>query len=817
MIKTLTFSIFLFICSVSMSFAQTGSVTGTVKTSDGSAAEFVSVTLKGTNRVARSSKNGEYQIKNIKPGSYTLTASYIGLQTQQQSVEIRSGETTTVHFILKENADELREVIISSRNSNKVNVVVAKMPLKNLENPQVYNSVPLEILKQQVITSYDDALRNVPGITRTWESTGRAGDGASYFALRGFDAQPSLINGLPGLTSGNLDPSDVEEIQVIKGPSATLFGGSFYSYGGFINTITKKPYYDFGGEVTYNQGSYGLNRLTVDVNAPLSKTKKIALRINTAIHREDSFQDAGFKKSFFIAPSLSYEVNDRLSFNILAEILEEKRAIAPVFFHSNRTAPLDFKNLAELNLDNKLSFTSNDLTTKNPRYNLQGQMSYKLSDQWHSQTVISGGRVKSDGMYTYIWDDEPEDDYFDQYFHNENQVTGTIDIQQNFNGDFKIGGLRNRLLVGLDYYHRNVKDNGSGWASGRRVTPQGGITTRVYYDEENLDANGDPTRTEAPAIDLTKASVNNLLAGMEGSNTEISNSSYSAYFSDVLNFTPNFSAMVSLRTDYFDSPGDKETKEDDFDQFVLSQKLGLVYQPIIDKVSVFANYMNAFINKEPGVNYNVDGVVLGIKSFKPEHANQWEFGVKTNLFSDKLNATVSYYNIKVTDRVYTDPANQLNSIQGGKVRSQGFEVDINVNPVSGLNLIAGYSHNSIKVLTGASIDFYNEPGRTPGGQGPQDLANLWTTYKFGHGTLKDFGLGIGGNYAGKYKAIDNSITGVFYLPDYTLLNGGIFYNSRKIRVAFNVNNLTNEQYYIGYWSVNPQKQRNFAASLSYKF
>jgi iron complex outermembrane receptor protein len=75
-------------------------------------------------------------------------------------------------------------------------------------------------------------MRNVPGISQTWQSTGRAGDGASYFALRGFDAQPSLTNGLPGLTGGNLDLADVEEVQVLKGPSATLFGARFYGYGG---------------------------------------------------------------------------------------------------------------------------------------------------------------------------------------------------------------------------------------------------------------------------------------------------------------------------------------------------------------------------------------------------------------------------------------------------------------------------------------------------------------------------------------------------------------------------------------------------------
>ena len=305
MMKSITNFIFLFLCAASASFAQTGNISGSVKTSDGKPAELVTVNIKGTGKTALTSKKGSYQLKGIKAGTYTLIATFIGLMKQEQTVEIKSGETTAADFILNENADQLREVIISSRNANKVTAAVAKMPLKNLENPQVYNSVSSEILKQQVISNYDDAMRNIPGISRTWESTGRGGDGAAYFALRGFDAQPSLINGFPGLTSGNLDPANVEEIQVIKGPSGTLFGASFYGYGGIINTITKKPYDHFGGEVAYNAGSFGLNRVTVDINTPLSKTEKIALRINTAYHSENSFQDAGFKKSFFIAPRLS--------------------------------------------------------------------------------------------------------------------------------------------------------------------------------------------------------------------------------------------------------------------------------------------------------------------------------------------------------------------------------------------------------------------------------------------------------------------------------------------------------------------------------
>ena len=801
----------LLVFSVSIAFAQQPKtrhaiVKGTVITSDGKPAGYVTIQIDNTNWGGITNEDGEYVIRNVKPGSWVLTMSSVASLSSGKKITVAAGQVLTVNFELSQNADELEEVVIASKRLNKENRFVAKMPLTDLENPQVYSSVSAETMKQQAITNYDDALRNIPGIVRTWESTGRAGDGAAYFALRGFDAQPFLYNGLPGLVSGNLDPANIEEIQVLKGPSATLFGGCFYSYGGLINTITKKPYYKTGAEIGYNVGSFGLHRITADVNTPLSKKEKIALRVNAAYHSEKTFQDAGFKKSFFVSPSLVYEVNDRLSFHAVAEILEEKRAVAPVFFHSDRLSPLPFKTIEELNLNNDLSFTSNDLTIKNPRFNLQTQMIYKLSDKWTSQTVFSYGTVQSDGLYTYIWDDVSGDNEFSQYFHDEAQKTKTTDIQQNFNADFTIGSVRNRLLIGLDYFSRNVVDRGSGWAWGRNVTPQGNVN---YIDPF--------TKEPMPPLPLTREAVDNLLAGTDFSNSNIVNRSYSAYVSDVVNFTPKLSAMVSLRADYFDSKGEKDSDDDDFDQTALSPKLGLLYQPVLDKVSLFVNYLNAFINVAPMQVSDPDGSNPRIKSFKPEQANQWEFGVKSNLLSDRLFGTLSFYDITVRNRVSTDPNNINNSLQGGKVGSRGVELDVTAYPMRGLSVIAGFSHNKTRVIAGDKNDFYSEPGRSIGGQGPQNLANLWAAYKFLGGKLKDFGFGLGGNYGGEYKVIDNSATGVFTLPSYVVLNASVFYNAEHIRVAFNMNNLTNEEYYSGYWSVNPQRPANFVVSVGYKF
>ncbi|MES2810434.1 MAG: TonB-dependent receptor, partial [Bacteroidota bacterium] len=567
------YSTFALLCLTTLAFAQNATISGNVKTSDGNAAQAVTVSIKGISRATMTDANGNYTLRNVKPGQYTLVATLVGLEKQEQFISVVAGDKQTINFTLTESTAQLNEVTIAGRNMNKVDAVVAKIPLSKLENPQVYNSVSSEIIKQQGIVNFDDIMRNIPGIARTWESTGRLGDGPAYFALRGFEAQPSIYNGLPGFTGGGLDPANIEELQVLKGPSATLFGAGFVGYGGMINVVTKKPYFTTGGELTYNTGSFGLNRISFDVNTPISKTEKIALRINGAYHTENSFQDAGYKKSIFIAPALTYQASDRLSFDILTEYLHEDRAVAPVFFHSDRSVPLVHKNIAELNLDPKKSFTSNDLPMVNPRFNMQAQMNYKISDQWKSQTAVSRGVIQAKGYYGYIFGNTGND--FTQYIHKENATTSTLDIQQNFNGDFNIGNVRNRMLIGVDYLTRNVVDNGTGYGYLRTVTPQGATIS------------GYPT---------TRNAVDSILTGTGESASNTTNNIFAAYFSDVVNITPALSALVSVRADYFDSKGQFDDASDDFHQFAVSPKFGLVYQPIIDKVSIFGNYMNSFLN-----------------------------------------------------------------------------------------------------------------------------------------------------------------------------------------------------------------------------
>jgi iron complex outermembrane receptor protein len=685
----------------------------------------------------------------------------------------------------KDSIQKLKEVILTTEKykyKRERSATVAKLPLNNIENPQVYNTVTSELLKEQVVTNFNDALKNATGVSRLWESTGRGGDGAEYYSMRGFAVQPTMINGLPGINNGSIDPINVDNIEVIKGPSGTLFGSSLISYGGLINIVTKKPYSKFGGEISYNAGTYGMDRITADVNIPLNKN--VAIRVTTAHQNEDSFQDAGFSKSLFIAPSLSYKVNDKLSFLINTEFTNRTSANAPMIFLS-RYAPISFSSmdLFEQNYNN--SYTSNELTMSNPTFNLQAQMLYKLSDEWTSQTVLSRNSAKTNGYYHYLWD-SANGDQFTRFISRANSQTQGTDIQQNFIGDFKIGKLRNRIVVGVDYLNLNQKNANAGWVS------FGTISLVNQTDDKQPN--------------LTKTEVDIALAGSLGKNDIAESEVISAYVSDVLNITDKLSVMASVRVDNFIS----KSADQSFNQIAVSPKFGAVYQIIQNKVSVFGNYMNGFKNSAPSIQ--MDNTY---KSFKPEHANQYEFGLKTNLYKDIISATISYYNIDVTDKVMTDPVTFISSIQGGEVNSNGVEISFTANPIKGLNVIAGYSYNDSEVTRDIIDDSYL--GYRPEEAGPRALVNLWANYTFTTGSLKGFGIGFGGNYASEYQVLHRKNTGTFKLPEYTIFNSALSYNTDQFNITLKVNNLLNEKYYSGWSTITPQRLRSLTAGLTYKF
>ncbi|MFV0484543.1 MAG: TonB-dependent siderophore receptor [Bacteroidales bacterium] len=796
----------LFLLLNSTIFAQTifkGRVTDNTK----EPLAGVTVMVKNTTIGTFTGADGTFELRYSADAPFALVLSSLGYNTREMELSPQSAASLG-DIVLMEGNEILNEVVVTGERTNKFSrketAYVAKLPLKDIDNTQVYSTITNELLESQVITNFDDAMKNSVGVKSLWESTGRGGDGAGYYSLRGFSLQPQLVNGLPGLTNGTINPANIERIEVLKGPSATLFGTAVSSYGGLINVVTKKPYVGQGGELSYTGGSFGFNQVVLDLNSNVGGNEKLYFRINTAYTTQQSFQDAGFNKTFFIAPSLSYRVNNRLSFSFYGEITQAEQT-NPTFLFLNRSNPLKIKSIDELNINNELSFTSNDLTLKNPTQNYRGEMLYKLSDNWQSQTLISASTTSTKGYYTYLFDFNNFDGVtFTRMINKQNANTYTNDIQQNFIGNFNIGSVNNKVLIGLDYYTATTADYGSGYVAFGYVNADGSAVVD----------NPLTTIDESASVPLSTAAADAALAGSKTSNLKSRTNNYSAYISDVVSITKKFIVMAGLRLDYFDNVGNVTTEDDDYDKAALSPKFGIIYQPIDDRLSIFANYQNSYNNYAPQTVSDADGSNQRIKNFEPERANQLEGGVKTNLFNNRLNATISYYDIRVSNTVMPDPDNPNNRVQDGETSSRGFELELNANPVSGLNLRGGYSYNDSELLNGSEA--YGAIGKRPLGAGPEHTYNFWASYQMMHGKAKGFGLGFGFDGSGEQYVINYVATGDLMFPSYTVFNGSLFYQADKFRIGFKANNLFDKEYYTGWSTINPQTPRNFAINLTYK-
>jgi iron complex outermembrane receptor protein len=208
------------------------------------------------------------------------------------------------------------EDIQKNKFARKETEDISRMPLANLQNAQVYSVIPKELIQELGATDYNTAMSQVAGAV---VSNG-VNDSGNQIFMRGFNAYVTMRNGLPSNPRTASEIFNIERVEVIKGPSATLFGSQVTSYGGVVNNVTKKPFESFRGEVGYTTGSWGMNRITADINTPLNKDRTALARFNVMGSTQDGFQDAGKQKAMGFAGSLLFKPNERTTVRFDADI-----------------------------------------------------------------------------------------------------------------------------------------------------------------------------------------------------------------------------------------------------------------------------------------------------------------------------------------------------------------------------------------------------------------------------------------------------------------------------------------------------------------
>ncbi|KFF04315.1 TonB-dependent receptor [Flavobacterium reichenbachii] len=802
-IKKICFFV-LFLTSLNM-MSQNGKVSGRISLSGNVPAEGVSVALKGTKYSAVTGESGSYEIRNVKPGSYVISISAVGIHSVEDNVVVKEKATTTKNFSLSENQEDLDEVVIT-KNKYKQDKPSLSLRLQTpvLEIPQNVQIVSGQTLKdQQIVSMSDGVIRNVSGAVRLehW------GDMYTNITMRGSQIQ-AFRNGFNVVSSfwGPLteDMSFVDHIEFVKGPAGFMLSSGDPS--GLYNVVTKKPTGITKGEATVIAGSYDFYRASLDLDGKFDKKGKFLYRFNGAVQKKGSHRPFEHNDRYVIAPVLSYQLDDKtkitLEYNYQHANMTEVGSYYVFGADSGgyATMPRNFTMTQPGVPDTKINDHSGYFVFEHKfddNWKLTAQTTYfKYLQKGYSSWPKAVGPGDVDVDYNgiidgtlstgeiirnvAIWDSE------------SNMFLGQLFV----NGKFNTGPVSHKVLGGVDLGN---KDYMADWGQSHDLDTVDN-PFNVYHPNYGPPSNGMPNfDRETP--------LSQRAGGLYSSK-------YSAgYIQDEIGFIQNrLRLTLAVRYTWISqsSSYDVMAQEDSH----ITPRVGLSFS-ITPSTAIYGLYDQAFTPQS--------GIIKNGDKIQPLTGSNIEFGIKKDWFDGSWSTTLAAYRIIKENELTSDPTNGPNDqfkVVLGEKRAQGIEVDLRGKIFDGLNLIANYA------FTESLVKSSNVPGIIAGSVVPgysKHVANAWLNYSLQSGKLKGLGASIGGTFLAG-RETDTWSVGLERLPEYFKLDGGLSYETGKFKITANVFNILDKYLYSGsyysylnsyYWQT--EQPRNFRVGVTYKF
>ena len=188
-------------------------------------------------------------------------------------------------------------------------------PLRDI--PQSIQVVPRQIIEDRNTTELEGALETVPGVSSS------GGRGTSVFGpgilIRGFNATEIFRDGIPYFSLAPVGTSDIDRIEVLKGPASVLFGDG--EPGGVVNLISKKPLAEPFHEFSFTAGNFNTYLTAIDISGPINEDKTVRYRLNLSYDSYGSFRDFVEGDRLNVAPRITWDISPNTSIDLYAQYL----------------------------------------------------------------------------------------------------------------------------------------------------------------------------------------------------------------------------------------------------------------------------------------------------------------------------------------------------------------------------------------------------------------------------------------------------------------------------------------------------------------
>jgi len=651
----------------------------------------------------------------------------------------------------EETASEVSGLTVTGRKGDHGpdQAMAAKVDAPLRDIPQTIDVVGLKVMQDQRALSLQDVLKNVPGVGFS------SGDGQrDQVSIRGFTAiADQFVDGVRDDALYFRDLSNIERVEVVKGPASVLYGRG--SSGGLINRVTRKPGADVAA-VTASFGAWDDGRIEFDLGKALPGA---ALRVTGAVERADGYRDPQFLKREAVAPAATVGLGANTSLLLQADYLRDKR-VTDFGVPAYRGRPVDVDpgtyygaaNARDVDTSQSKVASGTAVLSHQLGEGLKFRNALRYYDYSLSRFNTLPGSVNEAVQTVTLNRSNVERD--EHGWFNQAELTQ----------DLVLGGVGHQLLYGLEV-GRQVKD--------ALTYSRNGVATVSLFNPV-LPILG-PTVPGAPTADNQTAFK-----------------TVGVYVQDLVSLGEHWKALLGVRHDRFEQatdqrlPGLADLSRVDKS---WSPRLGLVWQPT-ETQAYYAAWSRSF--QPSGETF---ALAASNADIAPEETTNREVGGKFDLLGGRASATVSVFRLERTGIKAADPVT-LRIIPVGVQRADGVEASVNLDLAHGWRAIVGYAYLDAKVTESIAFD----SGRPIKGKRatitPEHSANVWLTKDF----QGRYGFGLGANYLGdRFANPGNTVT----LPAYATADAMAWKRFGPLIAQLNVSNLFDEGYIVSGHGTSP--------------
>ncbi len=633
---------------------------------------------------------------------------------------------------------------------NKSGLALERVP----QSVQVLDSAELA---ERGVRSIGDALRAVP--------SANVGNprGARYqsfsLKIRGFLADQQR-NGLRQRYFEDVDASaisNIERIEVLKGPGGVLYGQS--AVGGLLNIVTKTPQEQFGASANASFGSFDQKTLAVDVTGPISREQRLYARVTGEIERSNTYTDFQKLDRENLALSLSWQPLDAVTAHLNGE------------WHQRVTANNPGLPVAGTLVGNGVAELRRGLFLGEPKFTtlnayaplVQAWVDIKLSDNWTLTPRAQYSGFNTDLKQIRVLAPVAETPtVINRNGRNGQENDGYSVFQVDLIGRHDTFGYTHNLLLGIE---QNLE---------RSLFTQFNLTNVTPIDTQNPVYSYDTT---TPAQAFAFHSVQNV-------------DTLSFYFQDVLALTDKWDVTGAVRQTRILANNIFNGAPDATAQAATTFQIGSTYR--FDSTwSVYAGYNTGFDLEANAGSRTPSGDVA-----QPEESDQVEAGVR--YATDRLRASAAIFRTRRKNFVVPDPIDPNVFAQAGEVRVDGVEFEGAWQATRLIQLSGGYAYLGSKVVRGDAGDDGRRLGDTPlhtGNLGVEARApSAWLDPKLGSLSLRVTGAYVGSRGLTNTSAVE--------LPDYGTLDLGLSWALRGLTADLYVQNAADNRYFTATGSSN---------------